>query len=334
MYACDHLYNKLLCLSDIITTEQCPCNDLWIGEQLDIVALIGLLHVVSDDKLFALIYDNTVNEGRIWNYTMVAAAARWVLGLCASLHSQTAAQPPMLTETNTGSSNPMFPEACNIQPVQGEGPCLLTGQPDTEACLIMPRWATERTPEAQKLWQPLKLFFGEDLIKEVKRLVQSSDDGNVLTLGRDAASMWRKGLFSLRTLRRRAPQNMRLELEWLHAAPDRRLAHQALRTGHVFHLAESADGRAPLPDRRVLQLHADLSHALEASAIPALLRVIFRPYRARATYAGCRAIPYPRDTPFFAWYLIQRAVDEGVILEADSGMWASRLSRRLGTMMP
>jgi len=88
---------------------------------------------------------------------------------------------------------------------------------------------------------------------------------------------------------------------------------------------------APLPDSRVLQLHSDLSRALRASAMPHLLRMVFRSdaLRADATGGGANDM---LSTPFPSWYLIGRALNEGIIDWAGVPFWSTRLSPTLAEM--
>lgn len=197
------------------------------------------------------------------------------------------------------------------------------------------------------------MFYPTLDINHLRLLITSpgSQAVNQLVLAREARALCEMGIISLRPFGS-TQDHIRLDFSWnLEAEPSNATTRSVrlhderscrdLETGDVVHLSSRDINRWPLPDHWLLKLQFDLNRALSASTQPPLLRLVFRDNayedppkkgnsedaRIDANGEGSNAVKVAcQYTPHFALFLIDRALQEGIIRASDVAIWKSRFN--------
>lgn len=181
---------------------------------------------------------------------------------------------------------------------------------------------------------------------------------NILVLSRDAHHLWGQSQFALRPVGEPNPDKLQLQFLWLN--PDQSnatildyqqgkhtmLIHgnhpdpgfaRLIKSGDIVQLTTCDASKYPLPDRRLLELQWHLNRATRAMANADVLRLIFRDEDSE----GIRALENGADdgleddpdhsvithTPHLSEYLIDCALEQGIIQYDHVPRWRRRLMR-------
>ncbi|OIW23444.1 hypothetical protein CONLIGDRAFT_127343 [Coniochaeta ligniaria NRRL 30616] len=343
------------------TTGQWPGQTMAVvkSEQQDILASIGMLLVMDEGEFefWAGLYGEAKLSEREAHWDVkYPAKARQVLEAWVQrkrvVYEDVADQ--VLREDQRHAlgraKDSIYLAELNVREWYKER-CILTGYPGTEAVPIFPDFLTEDDKKA--LWDALSWFWPSEFVQDWRKAVDEPgyEKTNLLIIGVGHDDRWANAALAFRPLQTSDDGNgMCLQFFYLshplsdmeileYENPDPRSQRIYFDRGEYVHLMQSGDivnirsvdtTQYPLPNFHLLELQWHLNRAMRAAANPELLEILFddNGYDDGAERDSYKPTPYDpcaRHTPWFSHYLIDCAVEEGIIRPKDVPLWKARL---------
>lgn len=205
----------------------------------------------------------------------------------------------------------------------------------------------------ENLWEALSWFWPSKSVQEWR--VAATEPGhettNMLIIGICPGHEWANARVALRPLRMSdGANNMQLQFFYLsHTQSDEEILEYKkpespsgvadargnagfrwMESGDILHLRSIDHTRYPLPSFLLLELQWHLSRAMRAVATPGLLQILFDDSgydddAERENYKPRNYDPCAKHTPWFSHYLIDCALEQGIIGKKDVPLWKERL---------